>query len=251
MADDAQASFKVSVVIPCYNEEAGIEATVTALAESLDDGGFDYELRLVDDGSRDRTWEVLQSLQQRFPAVRPLKNTGCGGYGMAVKAGLDTFEGDGVIVAMADGSESPGDVVAYAHALAEGNDCAFGTRFTGQTEVRGYPPVKRIFNRLGNWLIARLTGCTYDDYTNGFKGFRRPVIDSMQPLVSADFNLTVEMSIKAVQSGARFKVIPNHWQTREAGESGFNMLRLGPRYLWTIAYCIIGHYLRTAGARKR
>lgn len=251
MIDDTASSFKISVVIPCYNEEATITETVTALTRALGESGFDYELRLVDDGSADRTWDILLSLQQRHPEVQPIRNVGDGGYGMAVKAGLDTFDGDGVIVAMADGSENPNDVVAYTRVLAEGYDCVFGTRFASDTEVSGYPPIKRVLNRIGNWFIAKFTACEYNDFTNGFKGFRRSVIEDMRPLVSADFNLTIEMSIKAVQSGARFNVIPNDWRTREAGESSFDILRLGPRYLWTIAYCIIGQYLRSAGARKR
>src|SRR5262249_11256940 len=157
-------------------------------------------------------WAKLQALMVTYPSLRPMKNAGPGGYGMAVRAGLSAFEGDGVIVAMADGSDSPHDILAYARALAEGSDCAFGTRFSGKTGVTGYPPVKRLLNRMGNGLIAWLTGRRYDDFTNGFKGYRRWVIEAMAPLVSADFNLTVEMSIKAVNADAKYAIIPNEWK---------------------------------------
>jgi dolichol-phosphate mannosyltransferase len=245
------APFRISVVMPAYNEEAVIEATVTTLATALDAEKLDYEIRVVDDGSKDCTWTLLQQLTAANSRVHPIKNTGYGGFGMAVRAGLSSFEGDGVIIAMADGSDSPEDIIAYARALAGGYDCAFGARFTGTTKVTGYPVVKRILNRMGNRLIAWLTGVRYDDFTNGFKGYRRGVIDAIQPLVSADFNLTVELSIKAVLSGATFAVIPNAWRDRDGGVSKFKIAKLGKLYLLTIAYCLIQNYLRSAGARKR
>ena len=251
MADGQMAPFKISMVIPAYNEEDVIDETITTLAAAMDESGMAYELRVVDDGSKDSTWSKLASLAQTHPSLRPIKNTGPGGFGMAVRAGLATFEGDGVIIVMADGSDSPHDILAYARALESGFDCAFGTRFSGTTAVTDYPPVKRMLNRMGNRLIALLTKCRYDDFTNGFKGYRRWVVDAMQPLISADFNLTVELSMKAVQTGAKYKIIPNEWRNRSGGVSKFHIGRLGPRYLLTIAYCLILKYLKEAGARHR
>lgn len=248
----AERAFKVSVVIPAYNEEAVIEPTIRSLSAALQAAGIDHEIRVADDQSTDSTWAILNRLTAEFPALKPVKNHGKGGYGMAVRAGLSSFEGDAVIVTMADGSDGPDDVVAYARALAAGADCAFGSRFTGQTQVQDYPLVKKILNRAGNTLIAYLTGYRhYRDFTNGFKGYRRHVIEAMSPLYSADFNLTVEMSVKAVLSGARAEVIPNSWRDRDGGVSKFNLGRLGPRYLATIVWCLLGDYVRRAGARDR
>ena len=247
-----ESNFKVSVVIPAYNEEAVIEATVRALCSALEAAGMAHEVRVVDDQSSDSTWAILSRLSAEIPAVTPVRNEGKGGYGLAVRAGLGTFEGDAVIVSMADGSDSPSDVVAYARALAGGFDCAFGNRFSGQTQVQDYPLMKKVLNRAGNMTIAYLTGYRhYRDFTNGFKGYRRHVVEAMNPLISADFNLTVEMSVKAVLSGASVQVIPNSWRDRDGGVSKFNLGRLGPRYLATIAYCLLGYYIRRAGARER
>ena len=247
-----ESNFKVSVVIPAYNEEAVIEATVRALCSALEAAGMAHEVRVVDDQSSDSTWAILSRLSAEIPAVTPVRNEGKGGYGLAVRAGLGTFEGDAVIVSMADGSDSPSDVVAYARALAGGFDCAFGNRCSGQTQVQDYPLMKKVLNRAGNMTIAYLTGYRhYRDFTNGFKGYRRHVVEAMNPLISADFNLTVEMSVKAVLSGASVQVIPNSWRDRDGGVSKFNLGRLGPRYLATIAYCLLGDYIRRAGARER
>jgi dolichol-phosphate mannosyltransferase len=100
---------------------------------------------------------------------------------------------------------------------------------------------------LGNRLIAWLVGSDYTDFTNGFKCFRREVIARIEPLVGAQFNLTIEMSIKATLSGARIAVLPNSWIERAEGVSKFNVLSLGSVYLLTIAYCLIQHRLARGG----
>jgi dolichol-phosphate mannosyltransferase len=237
----------LSVVMPAYNEEAVIAATVRALAAELDRQGIAYEILVVNDKSRDGTAEVLRALEAEFPHLRHVDNPGPHGYGCAVRHGLAHFRGDAVVVAMADGSDAPSDVVAYFRKIEEGYDCAFGMRFGPGTSVQGYPRFKRLLNRAGNRLIAWLVGSDYTDFTNGFKCFRREVIERMQPLVGAQFNLTIEMSIKAVLGGARFAVVPNSWIEREGGVSKFRLVQAGRLYLATIAYCLLQHRLSRGG----
>ena len=240
----------LSIVMPAYNEAAVIADTVRALAAELDRQDFAYEILVVNDASRDATETVLIELEQSFPHLRHVTNPGPYGYGCAVRLGLAQFRGDAVVVAMADGSDAPGDVVAYFRKIQQGFDCAFGMRFGAGTRVEGYPRFKRLLNRAGNWLIARLVGSDYADFTNGFKCFSRAVIERMQPLVGAQFNLTIEMSMKAVLGGARFAVIPNSWVQREGGVSKFRLVQAGGLYLATIAYCLVQHRLARGGVRR-
>jgi dolichol-phosphate mannosyltransferase len=245
------APFLLSVVIPAYNEAAVIEGTLRALITTLSRQSFDWEIVVVNDASRDRTGEILLDLERTEPRLRHVDNQGRHGYGHAVRCGLAIFRGDAVIVAMADGSDAPDDLVQYAVKLREGYDCAFGMRFGPGSDVRGYPFVKRIANRIGNRLIALLVGQSYTDFTNGFKGFRRRVVEEvMQPLVCGEFNLTVEMSLKAVLGGASYAVVPNSWVQRAAGESKFRLFSLGWLYLITIAYCLIDARLKRSGAAR-
>lgn len=237
----------LSVVMPAYNEAAVIADTVRALAAELDRHDFAYEILVVNDKSRDETEQVLVELETSFPHLRHVNNPGPHGYGCAVRCGLAHFRGDAVVVAMADGSDAPADVVAYARKIIEGYDCAFGMRFGPGTQVVGYPVLKRWLNRAGNRLIAGLLGSDYTDFTNGFKCFRREVIERMQPLVGAQFNLTIEMSIKAVLGGARFAVVPNSWIERAGGVSKFRLVQAGSLYLATIAYCLLQHRLARGG----
>jgi dolichol-phosphate mannosyltransferase len=240
----------LSVVLPAYNEASVIEATIRALAAELDRAQVTYELLVVNDKSRDATADVLTRLEAEFPTLRHVDNPGPHGYGRAVRHGLAHYRGDAVVIAMADGSDAPSDVLAYWRLIEAGQDCAFGMRFAPGTKVEGYPPFKRLLNRAGNRLIAGLLGSDYTDFTNGFKCFRRHVIDGMQPLVGAGFNLTIEMSMKAVLSGARFAVVPNSWVQRVDGVSKFRLVEAGALYLATIAYCLLQHRLARGGIRR-
>lgn len=233
----------LSILIPAYNEKDTLATTVAAIAAALDGSGWTYEILVVDDGSTDATEPVLLELEPRFPHLRHLVNHGPHGYGYAVRCGLAAFRGDAVIIAMADGSDAPADMLAYYNRILEDHDCAFGSRFVPGARVADYPPLKRRLNRWGNWLIARLVGRRYDDFTNGFKCYRRSVIDAMQPLVSGQFNLTIEMSIKAVAGGARYAVVPTDWQNREAGTSKFKLFAQARLYLLTLLYCLLQVWL--------
>jgi len=241
------ATLMLSVVMPAYNEAAVIAETLRALATELNTQDFAYEILVVNDASRDATEAVLVGLAAELPHLRHVTNPGPHGYGCAVRHGLAHFRGDAVVVAMADGSDAPGDLVAYFRKIQEGYDCAFGMRFGAGTRVEGYPWFKRLLNRGGNRLIAWLVGSDYTDFTNGFKCFRREVVERMQPLVGAQFNLTVEMSIKAVLGGARFAVVPNSWIERAGGVSKFRLVQAGGLYLATIAYCLLQHRLARGG----
>lgn len=233
-----------SIVMPAYNEAEVITDTVTELCRHLDGTGLQYELIIVDDASTDATGEIIAGLAADHPAIRTLRNDGPNGYGFAIRRGLEIYEGDAVVVVTSDGSDAPADVEAYFRGIAEGYDCVFGDRFGGQSTVTGYPPVKRGVNRVANRILGWLVGGGgYRDFTNGFKCYRREVIDDMSPLITGQFNITIEMSLKAVLAGHRFKVVPTDWRQRDAGQSSFSVVKLIRPYTATLIYCLCRQYL--------
>jgi dolichol-phosphate mannosyltransferase len=162
---------------------------------------------------------------------------------MAIRAGLDVFEGDAVVIAMADASDDPEDIVRYHRLLAEGWDCAFGSRFVPGARVHQYPWLKLAINRLANWFIRVLFRHHYNDTTNAFKGYRREVIETVQPLLSKHFNLTVELPLKAIVRGHTYRVIPTSWTNRTSGEAKLAMKEMGSRYLFIVLYVWLEHTL--------
>ena len=182
---------------------------------------------------------TLIELEGLYPALRHVTNTAKHGFGHAVRCGLAQYRGDTVCVVMADSSDSPNDLIAYYQKIQEGYQCAFGSRFIAGARVEDYPFFKRLLNRLGNRLIGMLFRQRYYDFTNPFKCYRREVVDAMQPLVAGQFNLAIEMSIKAVAYGARYAVIPTSWKNREGGSSKFKTFRQAYLYLLTLLYCLV------------
>ena len=144
---------------------------------------------MINDASTDGTVDVLRELATRYPAVRWANSHLPPGFGHAIRAGLDLYEGDAVAIMMADMSSSPSDLASYYRLLEAGYDCAFGTRFGRGGNTYDYPKFKLLLNRVANAGIRMLFRHGYNDTTNAFKAYRREVIDQVQPLLSNHFNL--------------------------------------------------------------
>ena len=228
--------------MPAFNEQDVVEKTVRDLSKHLSACGFDYEIIVVNDSSEDSTEEILKKLASEIDSVRYVNNVPPGGYGFAIRKGLECYEGDAAVIVTADGSDAPKDVEAYFRKIIEGYDCAFGSRFVPGATVKGYPPFKLFMNRLTNQILSMLLRQDYKDFTNGFKCYRRQVIDSMQPLEAGQFNITVELALKAVLGGWNYAVVPTDWTQRDGGESSFKIYRLIKPYTMTILHCMSRSY---------
>jgi len=249
---------KLSVVIPAFDEEDAIGPTVHGLVSALAAEGIDYEVIVVDDASTDRTAEVVQGLATANERVRYHRSHYPRGFGFAVRSGLDEFTGDAVAIVMADGSDAPDDLVRYYRLLEEGYDCAFGSRFVRGASVRDYPRFKFVLNRAANFFVRVLLRHGYNDTTNAFKAYRREVIETVQPIFSNHFNLTVELPLKAIVRGHSYGVIPISWTNRQTGTSKLRLQEMGSRYLFIVLYVFLEHHLshgdyrhpRSAGSKR-
>jgi dolichol-phosphate mannosyltransferase len=240
-----------SIVIPAYNEESRIAATVRAIDGALSRAAIRHEILVVNDNSRDRTEQVLEELEREIPGLRYINNAPPNGFGYAVRAGLAAFRGDAVAIVMADASDSPDDLVTYYAKLQEGYDCAFGSRFVSGARVVDYPRPKLMLNRLANLAIRMLFFMRYNDVTNAFKAYRRSVIAGLQPLLAYHFNLTVELPLKAIVRGYTYAVIPTDWYNRTSGVSKFKIKEMGSRYIFIVLYCYLEKYLAREDYKRR
>jgi dolichol-phosphate mannosyltransferase len=209
-----------------------------------------HEIVVVDDGSTDRTWEILQELQLRIPMVQPLQNLGQHGFGRAITYGLDRMKGDAAVIMMADESDDCRDVVKYWSLLNEGWDAVFGSRFIKGGGVIDYPGIKLYMNRLANSFIRILFGIKFNDFTNAFKAYRRTTIDGCRPILSPHFNLTVELPLKTIVRDYSWTAMPITWRNRKSGESKLKMKEMGSRYLFICLYVWLEKYFSRGDYRR-
>lgn len=242
---------KLSVVIPAHNEEGSVEATVRTLHEELRKENIAHELVVVNDHSKDGTGAILQRLSEEVPELRVLNNEGPGGFGYAVRWGLERFTGDRVAVMMADLSDSPQDLVRFYRKMDEGYDCVFGSRWIKGGEVIDYPGPKKWMNRLANTIVRLTFRLKYNDCTNAFKLYSRETMEGLKPFLSPHFNLTLELPLKAIVRGYSYAVLPNSWRNRKTGESKLKIKEMGSRYFFIMMYCLIEKYFSRGDFRKR
>ena len=250
-AQDAPPLTLLSIVIPARDEEGCIASTVEHLNVELRIHGVPHEIIVVDDGSKDGTWQILEDLRSRVKELKPLQNTGLHGFGRAIIYGLERMAGDAAVIMMADESDDCRDVVVYWRKLNEGYDCVFGSRFIKGGGVIDYPVFKLWINRMANTFIRHLFGVKLNDTTNAFKAYRKSTLDGCRPFLSHHFNLTVELPLKAIVRGYSWSVIPITWRNRRTGEAKLKLKEMGSRYLFVCLYLWLEKYLSRGDYAKR
>lgn len=225
---------KLSVVIPCHNEENNVGTCLRELADVLAEHDIPYEIIAVNDNSVDGTEQAIRQCMEIDPRVRLIQRRPPKGFGRALRDGLHAVRGDVVIIYMADLSDDPQDVVAYYRKIEEGYDCVFGSRFVRGSLVENYPRKKLLFNRIVNRCVQWLFWTHFNDLTNAFKAYRTSVIRACGPYCASHFNITLELSLSALIRRYRIAQIPIRWYGRTWGVSKLRLRDMGRRYLSTL-----------------
>jgi glycosyltransferase involved in cell wall biosynthesis len=166
----------VSVVVPIFNEEASVAALGEQLHTALARLGRSYELILVDDGSKDRTWERLCALAQKIPHLRLIRFRRNFGQTAAMSAGFDAARGEVIITMDADLQNDPADIPLLLERMDAGCDVVSGWRKDRQDAFLD----RRLPSILANGLISKITGVHLHDYGCTLKAYRREVLQGVR-----------------------------------------------------------------------
>ncbi len=166
----------LSVVIPAYNEEENIPILYQKLKKVLDSLGREYEVIFVDDGSTDRTWEVLKTLASQDKRLKLIRFRRNYGQTAALYAGFQHANGDVIITMDADLQNDPEDIPLLLEKLEEGYDIVSGWRKDRKDPFLS----RRLPSIVANWLISKITGVELHDYGCTLKAYRADIIKRLE-----------------------------------------------------------------------
>lgn len=222
----------LSVVIPAYNEEKGIEdicRRVLSIKPALAFAGVDdIELLVVDDGSHDRTAEIADDIS----GVRVIRHTQNRGYGGALKTGFAQAKGELLGFLDADGTYPPEYFPQLCQAVFQGADLVIGSRMAG--EKSQMPLTRRLGNLFFAGLLTLVTRQRVSDSASGMRVFRRELLERLYPLPDG-LNLTPVMSTRAIHEGMQVVEVPIPYSER-VGRSKLSVLRDGRIFLQSILW---------------
>lgn len=205
---------KISIIIPVYNEADTIVQTIEAVKKS--DVCADKEIIIVDDGSKDRTPEVLNSLMDKN--IKILRHDKNQGKGRALKTGFNHASGDILIIQDADLEYDPCEYAALLDPIINHNaDVVYGSRLSGGRTVRVY----MFWHKTGNAVLTFLTNLLYNatitDMETGYKVFKKEVINNLN-IKSRDFTVEAELTAKIFKRKYKVYEVPISYYGRSYAE---------------------------------
>ena len=228
----------ISVVVPLYNEAESLPELAAWVDRVMRENGFSYEMILIDDGSSDGSWEVVEGLKAQYPAIRGISFARNYGKSAALYCGFAAAEGEVVVTMDADLQDSPDEIPELRRMiLEEGYDLVSGWK------KRRHDPVgKRWPSKFFNWTARTVSGIQLHDFNCGLKAYRRKVVKAIE--VYGEMHRFIP--ILARQAGFRRigeKVVDHH--ARKYGCSKFGVERMVKGYLDLISVLFMSHFGRS------
>lgn len=197
-----------AIIIPVYNEDRAIADTVTriqAICKQIPE--YDFEIVCINDGSSDRSGEILAGLK----GITLLTHEVNRGYGAALRTGLDYCSREWVFITDADGTYPLEDLVHLLQSAETGFDMVVGSR-------EGAGISKSPFRRLARWVLRKmvhgLTGVMVPDLNSGMRVFRKSLYTEFRHLLPLGFSFTTTLTVASLYSGRRVRYIPVDYQRR-------------------------------------
>lgn len=223
-----------SIVIPAYNESARITATLESIGAYARDQRWDLEVLVVNDGSRDNTVAVVESIARTHPFIRVIENPGNRGKGYSVRNGMLQARGDILLFSDADLSSPIEEAHKLFDAIAAGADLAIGSRWLRpELQTERQPLLRQIYGRLFNLLLRVVLGLKFRDTQCGFKAFRRDAAHAIFPLQRIErWGFDPEILYLARRLRYRSVEVPVRW-AHSAG-TRLHPIRDGIRMGWEV-----------------
>jgi glycosyltransferase involved in cell wall biosynthesis len=207
----------LSIVVPVFNEEESVEKLLTAIQEAARSFTFSYEILLVDDGSKDKTWTIIESLKEKIPELRAIKFRSNYGQTSAMVAGFEHARGEVIVTMDGDLQNDPSDVPMLLKKMEEGFDIVSGWRKDRKDHFSRVLP-----SRIANGMISVTTGVRLHDYGCSLKAYRSECIKPLK----AYGEMHRFFPALASMTGARITEVPVTHHPRKYGVSKYGFDRI-------------------------
>lgn len=216
---------KISVVVPCYNEEKIIFESYKEIKQELERLNLTHEIIFCNDGSIDRTFEIINSIKNNDPVVKLISYSPNRGLAYAYKQLFNQASGEIVITMDSDLSMQPKDTIPLFLREIENADIVNGSRYAGIKPK--YPLYRLIPSKINLFLARFFLNYRFSDANSGFLAIRKKVLQEIR-LISTNLEIHLELMLKAVRKGFIIKEAPIKFVHKtESGE--MNLLRHGPK----------------------
>ena len=203
----------VTVVVPVYNEERGVEGVFERLAGI--DLGAPVELLAIDDGSQDKTGEKLREISERTPNLRVITHRYNMGYGAALKTGFAHAANQVIVITDADGTYPEDRIVDLLACIDDGAEMAVGARLGENVSI---PLLRRPPKWVLRKLASFLASAPIPDLNSGLRAFRRELVTNYRPILPQGFSFTTTITLAALTNGHRVDYVAVDY-ARRAGRS--------------------------------
>ena len=218
-----------SIVIPAYNEGARLSNTLNRVLAYVSAQRWDAEVIVVNDGSRDRTADMVREYAQNHPSLRLLENPGNRGKGYSVRNGMLNAKGKLLLFSDADLSSPIEEAPRLFDALRSGADIAIGSRWLRpEMQTQRQSLLRQFYGRLFNLVLRVVLGLKYKDTQCGFKAFTRQAATKIFPLQNIErWGFDPELLFLARKAGFKVVELPVEWAHVEG--TRINALKDGMR----------------------
>lgn len=223
----------LTIIIPVYNEEESLRLLTDQITAACDKNSIEFEAIFVDDGSRDTSWSIIETItkaEKRFSGIRFRRNFG---KAAALTAGMRAAEGDLIMMMDADLQDDPNEIPRFLEKLDEGYDVVNGWK------ERRLDPWHKVYpSRVFNWMIGKLTGLRLHDHNCGIKLFRKEVANEIR--IYGELHRFIPVLAHA--RGFRVTEITVHHRPREFGHSKYGIKRFLRGFLDLLTVTFITGY---------
>lgn len=229
----------LSIIIPVYNEKENIQEALEKIEKLVTTS---HETLVVYDFDEDTTIPVVKKLQKKFTNIRLVKNLLGRGVINAVKSGIQRSRGDTIVVMTSDRADDPGVIDTMYAKVTDGYDLVCATRYSKGGKRLKQDSLKLYLSKIAGLSTPFLLGIPTSDLTNGFKMYRKIILDTTPIESTGGWEFAMELVLKAHKKGYKITEVPAISRARAYGSSQFKIIGWLPKYIRWYVWGVLNRF---------